>query len=167
MRIPSDVPVHRPSVGAMAVTSGSQMPAKIAKPYVYRGTGEDQIPETRAWGGEPKPKPTKAELAEQRRKKQVARQRRADRLRAKRERDRVRREAEREANRLRIEAKRAAGWKPGDEGRAAAAQRRAARAAERGAAREARAARRIRPAEGWKPPTGEDILAALEQEYET
>lgn len=43
MSIPADVPIHRPSVGAMAVTTGSQMPAKITKPYVYRGTGEDTL----------------------------------------------------------------------------------------------------------------------------
>ena len=46
MWYPSDVPIHRPSVGAMAVTTGSQMPPKITRPYVYRGTGEDQFPET-------------------------------------------------------------------------------------------------------------------------
>lgn len=155
--IPSDVPIHRPSVGAMAVTTGSQMPARVDKPYIYRGTGEDQFPETRDWGGDPKPKPTKAQLAEKRRLAKVARQRRADRLRAKRERARQRREREREAHRLRLEAKRAAGWIPGDEGRAAAAKRRAERAAEREAARQARLARAPRPAPGWKPLTGDDI----------
>jgi hypothetical protein len=155
--IPTDVPIHRPSVGAMAVTTGSQMPPKISKPYLYRGTGEDQFPETQGWGGDPKQRPTKAELAERRRKKQVARQRRADRLRAKRERNRQRREREREEHLARMEAKRAAGWKPGDEGRVTLAKRRAERAAEREAARAARAAQAPRPAEGWKPTSGADI----------
>lgn len=158
----TDVPVQRPSVGAMAVTTGSQMPSKITKPYVYQGTGEDQyekqFPETE------QPKPTKAELRERARCKTVARQRRADKARATRERNRQRREKEREEHRARLEAKRAAGWVPGDEGRAAQAQRRAERAAEREAARQARLARAPRPAPGWKPMTGADLLDALEKQ---
>lgn len=152
--VPTDVPVHRESVGAMAVTAGSQMPPKMPKPYVYRGTGEDQFPETRMWGGDPKPKPTRAEQAEARRQKKEARQRRADRLRTKRER-------ERQAHRDRIDAKRAAGWKPGDEGRAAMAKRRARDAAEREARRKAAFAHAPRPAPGWQPLAGDDLDALL------
>lgn len=46
VRIPDDVPIHRPSVGAMSVTMGSQAPDNFDrnfKPYVYRGTGEDTL----------------------------------------------------------------------------------------------------------------------------
>lgn len=162
IRYPSDVPVDRPSVGAMAVTTGSQMPAKISRPYVYRGTGKDQFPETAAWGGDPKPKPTKAEIQERARKKRVARQRRADRLRAQRERNRQYREAEKAAHRARMAAKRAAGWKPGDEGRATLAKRRAEQAAERERIKAERRLNAPRPAKGWQPLKGEDIESLLE-----
>jgi hypothetical protein len=138
----------------MSVTTGSQMPPKMPKPYVYRGTGEDQFPETRMWGGDPKPKPTRAQRAEARRQKKVARQRRADRLRAKRERERA-------AHQARMDAKRAAGWKPGDEGRAAMAKRRAREAAAREEWK--RQHQHPTPAPGWRPLAGDDLDALLEE----
>lgn len=59
-----DVPAHRSSIGAMGVALGSQMPAEYAepKPYVYRGTGEDEHPEWDLDYKKPKPlpKPRKA-----------------------------------------------------------------------------------------------------------
>lgn len=63
MFIPTDVPIHRPSVGAMAVTTGSQMPAKVTKPYVYRGTGEDMLTPDPP---KPTPKPKRKPRAETR-----------------------------------------------------------------------------------------------------
>lgn len=70
MKYPDDVPVQRPSVGAMG-WMGSQMPAKITKPYVYQGTGEDQFPETdpdyrpkRKPAPKPKPKREKRRRSE-------------------------------------------------------------------------------------------------------
>lgn len=64
----------------MHVTCGSQMPPKITRPYVYRGTGEDQFPETAPPPPEPKPKGLTAEeytTRERERKREVARMKRA------------------------------------------------------------------------------------------
>lgn len=77
--VPNDVPIHRPSVGAMTITQGSQMPAKIVKPYVYRGTGEDQFPETVEPPAPPKSKGLTVEeyrTRERERAKEVARMKR-------------------------------------------------------------------------------------------
>lgn len=56
MLYPTDVPVHRPSVGAMAVTAGSQTPS-TTRLYVYRGTGVDQFEPRPAPRPKPKPMP--------------------------------------------------------------------------------------------------------------
>lgn len=64
----------------MSVTMGSQMPPKITKPYVYRGTGEDQFPETAPPPEPPKPKAPTAEeyrTRERERAREVARMKRA------------------------------------------------------------------------------------------
>lgn len=53
--VPADVPIHRPSVGAMALASGLRMPNPV-KHYTYRGTGEDQY-EVVIVPPKPKPKP--------------------------------------------------------------------------------------------------------------
>lgn len=157
--LPSDVPVHRPSVGAMAVTTGSQMPAKISRPYVYRGTGEDQFPET---DYETQRERERRERKRRQERERRAKEQRAKRVAAERERNRQRREREREAHRARVAAKRAAGWKPGDEGRATLAKRRAEQAAERERIKAERKALAPRPAKGWQPLKGEDIESLLE-----
>lgn len=56
--VPADVPIHRPSVGAMSVASGNLMPDTF-KPYVYRGTGEDTLTPF-MFMAPPKPKKRKA-----------------------------------------------------------------------------------------------------------
>lgn len=43
IRIPTDVPAHRPSVGADPTNMGSLMPPRIVKPYTYKGTGFDTL----------------------------------------------------------------------------------------------------------------------------
>lgn len=61
---PVDVPVERGSVSAMAVTTGSRITV-VDRPYVYRGTGEDQFletppktkPKTKRRKPKPRPKP--------------------------------------------------------------------------------------------------------------
>jgi hypothetical protein len=52
----SDVPVERDTVGGMSVTCTYP---DLFKPYVYRGTGEDQFPETPYPGASTSPKKTK------------------------------------------------------------------------------------------------------------
>lgn len=67
---PDDVPLHRDSVGAMGLGIGSQMPARVVKPYVYRGTGEDQFPET-----PPPPRKRPPRLSQNRKKAKPPRKR--------------------------------------------------------------------------------------------
>jgi hypothetical protein len=50
----------------MGLALGSQMPAKITKPYVYRGTGEDPFPETGIDLSPPEPKPVAPTVEEYR-----------------------------------------------------------------------------------------------------
>lgn len=54
--VPADVPIHRPSVGAMSVASGSRMPTPV-KHYVYRGWGYDLLDVEVYPLTPPKPKP--------------------------------------------------------------------------------------------------------------
>lgn len=62
------------------MTSGTLMPPKVTRPYVYRGTGEDQFPETTPLPPPAEPKGLTAEeykTREKERKKEVARMKRA------------------------------------------------------------------------------------------
>jgi hypothetical protein len=71
-----DVPIERPSVGGMALAAGSQM-SRTIKPYRYRGTGVDQMPEADPdWpykNARPEPKP-KPKPRKRRKRKPVGRQ---------------------------------------------------------------------------------------------
>lgn len=65
----TDIPIERDSIGAMSVTS----PMDRFKPYIYRGTGFDQFPETetpvsRRATKKVKPKPKPKPKARRRRK---------------------------------------------------------------------------------------------------
>lgn len=146
-RFPSDVPVHRGSVGAMRVTEASD-PDQF-KPYVYRGIGVDQLELANAHIGQaPKPKP-KRKKTRRRPEKIVDFWQTAEGKRLSAILD-AEREAEREAEE----------WRRGLERRA----KRIEKANERMliASRRSKAPR---PAEGWQPMKGSDLdelLAALE-----
>jgi hypothetical protein len=162
-RFPSDVPVYRGSVGAVRVTQASD-PDQF-KPYVYRGTGKDTL--TPDLGLKPKPKPKRKKTRRKPKKpvdfwqtaegkrlsaalefnKEKERKRRAEMesyARAVAEEDKAFRErwyAEREAEKRDRE--------------------------ERRAKKTPRRSRAPRPAEGWKPMTGEDLdnlLAEMEDD---
>lgn len=116
--VPTDVPVHRASVGAMSVTQGSQVSLTV-NPYVYRGKGYD----IREGEPEPKRRPTKKRKPKPRPKPKPKPPgyRKGDEGRAaiaKRvEQARLGREAllaERQAERLRLQARMrpSPGWQP-------------------------------------------------------
>lgn len=151
----ADIPIERESVGAMGLGAGGHKPSHFVS-YVYRGTGEDQFPETLIDPDAPAPappppprKPTKAQIEKRQRDNEVARQRRADRLAA-----RQRYHAEWEARQLeqRLQSIAARGAML-DQGKS-----------ERQAERETRrlSNRTPRPAPGWKPLIGSDILELLD-----
>lgn len=66
---PIDVPIHRQSVGAMALASGSTMQEHalyVFKPYVYRGKGFDQLTHEVVTVPAPKPRKRKPRKAKPR-----------------------------------------------------------------------------------------------------
>ena len=126
------IPLHRPSVRAMGLAMGSQMPSElwITKSYVYRGTGVDIYEEAKPT---PKPKPQpKVEKP----KPPI----RKPRPKAKRIKE--------------------PGYRPGDEGRAAIARRIESRVPPNRET-PTHWTKSIRPAPGFTPLTGEDLEALL------
>lgn len=156
VRYPTDVPIHRGSVGAMAI-SGPPATDYTFKPYVYRGTGIDEIEEREkeAIKAKAKAKIVKAKKARARKStKPLLRPHDMHVSRWRRHQAAVEwelRRLEREAQREQAARKWAevnewieeTGWVP---------RRKSS----------PRDPRTVRPSAGWKPMTGADIESLLE-----
>lgn len=142
--IPTDVPIHRPSVGAMKVTQGVEVEGYVFKPYVYRGKGYDIYDDEwteklkRRWTDDQRK--TAQKRRSEKRKVEEARYREEWR----------KRKVENEIfwSKKRAEHERAKRW---------TIEARANRY------RMKPAPRNIRPAQGWSPTTGEDIEKILDE----
>lgn len=144
-----DIPIHRGSVMAM----GMSAPADTFKPYVYRGTGEDQI-ESAAW--------LRAE-AERERAAHWEAERKAAALRAQRRRRQQREQAEEQRQIDSIPRLIADMFAGIEDALARAAEREIAAARARARNRRRGRSAHAVPSPGWRPMTGEDIDALLSE----